>query len=830
MYISQFNSKTFQTSVIQQYFGNSTNKSNIIRKNKLKLYVFIISIIAVSSSFSQTSYTIKGTVKDQVDSLVFANGLLLNQSDSSLIKGTIINNGVLYFEEVTEDTALLRISSIDIADKYFLIIRPGGNEFDLGVLKVDAGILTDGVEVTALRPAFVVGNSGEINVNVKGTILESSTSVNDLLSKSPSVLVEEGNVSVFGKGEAIILLDGKLISSAQLQAISVSNIDHIEILSNPPAKYDASGKAVINVVLVDNPLEGFQGEVVQNTTFARFLQSYTTFALNYRKKKLSLQGSYGQDLGRNWGSNRLEREAFSNLGSTYSINDFEDKSNLKYFNTYNLGLTYDLNKNNSLTLEYTGSSSITDQDSKAETSFRDVTQSETQISTSNGGASSYLINSVNLNYSSVLDTLGSNLFIGGQYFVFDSESESLVDEEITSSFVTSLFDRKNESQSNISFGTAQIDYQKNFKTSARRLEIGVKGISADNSGIVDFFSKSASTDQYTHFPASSNDFKYLEMIGAMYTQFTSDIGKKANFSLGVRGEVTDANGFSNALDSSVIDTSYFNIFPNMSLKYKFNGKWNANLSLSSSINRPSYQALDPFLFYVDTLTANQGNPSLRPEYAYSIESNIQYKRYSLKIGYTLTEDAFRYALLQGNNGQSSSTLMQINVETEHSYFASVQIPLGFKKHLRSFNIIGATMDQVNDSRPEFSSGGVIPRFYFFSNNMVNLGKAGKLQIGFRYMTTRYDGLYYRKPFMNLDLGWSKSFFGDKLNLSLLAGDLFHTNIVNGFYELNNSKVSYLRKMNTHLYRITIRFNFGKLKEPGFSTVNIGKETNNRIRK
>lgn len=809
-------------------YRNEMNKKSMSKSVASKLSLFTLFIMIGFAANSQT-YTIKGVVKDQTDSLVFANGLLLNKSDSSLIKGTMINNGILLFEGVAEDTALLRITSLDI-ESYLQIVRPEGNVLDLGTISVESGLLLDGADLTVMKSAFVVGESGEVNVNVKGTILESSTSITDVLSKSPSVIVEEGSVSVFGKGEAIILLDGKLISSAQLQTIQVSNIDHIEVLSNPPAKYDASGKAVINVILVDNPLEGFQGEVVQNTTLARFLQSYTAVALNYRKNKLSLQGSYGQDVGRNWGTNKLERETFSNLGSTYSINDFEDESNLKYFNTYNLGFTYDLDKNNSLSLEYVGSSSITDQDSEAETMFKDIDQSETRINTSNGGTSNYLIQSINLNYSRVLDTLGSNLFVGGHYFVFDSESESLVDEEIILNNTTNLFERKNESQSDISFATVQIDYQKNYKTPGKKLEIGVKGISADNSGIVDFLSRSAGADQYTYFPSLSNDFRYKEKISAMYTQFATGLGEKTNLSLGLRGELTDADGFSNALDSSIIDSTYFNIFPNMNLQYKFNGKWNANLSLSSTINRPTYQALDPFLFYVDSLTTNQGNPSLRPEYAYSIESNIRYKRYSLKIGYTLTDDAFRHALLPGNNGQSSSTLMQINVEREHSYFASVQIPFGYKKILRSFNIIGATMDQVDDSRPEFSSGGVIPRFYFFSNNMINIGKAGKLQVGLRFMSTRDDGLYNRKPFFNMDLGWTKSFLDNKLNLSFLAGDVFHTNIVDGFYELNNSKVSYLRKMNTRLYRLTIRYVFGKLKKPGFSSVNVGTETNKRIRK
>lgn len=811
---------------------NSKRTNKMINRNLLSLRVILMPFlfgIAFSAS-SQSTYAIKGIVKDQGDSLVFTNALLLDKQDSSLIKGSYVENGVILLEGITADTAILKIGSMDVQDTYFSIVRPEGNLLDLGELRVETGVLIDAVHVSAIRPAFVLGESGEIFINVKGSILESSTSLTDVLSKSPSIIVEDGTISVFGKGEAIVLLNGKLISGAQLQSIPVANIDHIEVLSNPPAKYDASGKAVVNVILTNNPLEGFQGEVVQNTTFARFLQSYTAFALNYRKNKLSLQGSYGQDIGRNWGTNVLTRESFSPLGTTTSINDFKDQSNLKYYNTYNLGFTYDFNQNNTLSLEYVGSSSTTDQDSEAATSFEEINGDETIINTENSGANKYLIQSINLNYASTLDTLGSNIFFGGQFFYFNSNNDNFIDEEIRSSGTTNLFNRKNVSSSLISFGTAQIDYQKYINKTSNLFEAGVKWIGADNAGVVDFFSKSSGSDDFTFVPALSNDFKYRENIGAIYTQYSTKLGEKSKLTVGARGEFTDADGFSNTLNQSIIDSSYFNIFPNIDWGYRFNNKWNANLSLSSSINRPSYQALDPFLFYVDSLTTNQGNPELRPEYTYSIESNIRYKRYSLKLGYNLSEDAFRYALLPGNNGQASSTLIQINVEREHSYFASLQIPLMYKKRIRSFNIIGATLDQVDDSRPEFASTAYIPRIYFFSNNIINFGKAGKLQLGFRLMGTRFDGLYYRRPFYNLSIGWSKSFMDDRLSLNFLADDIFHTNIVDGYYELASSRISYVRRMNTQLYRLTVRFTFGKLKEPGFSSKNVGTDSNNRIRR
>lgn len=796
----------------------------------MRISVILLFFLVANLSFAQSSYTLKGLVKDQNDSLVFCNALLLNTSDSSLIKGGLVNNGEFIIRGLEQDTVLLKIVSLDINALYQTIVRPDTTILNLGVIHVNSGILMNKVVASAMKPAFTTGSSGELIVHVKGTILESSTSINDVLSKSPGIIVEEGIVTVFGKGEAIVLLNGKLISSAQLQAIPSSSIERIEVLTNPPAKYDASGKAVVNILLSDNSVEGFSGELVQNTTWARYLQSYSTAAFNYRKGKLSAQLNYAQDHGRNWGANVIKRNAFSDLGTTESINDFKDQSNLKFYNSYNTGFTYDFNAKNSLTIEYLGSVSLSEQDANAITIFRDVEDVKTGITTQNSGENKYLLQSLNLNYSHLFDSLGTNLFAGAQYFYFNSNDDIFIEEEINMEDNFQLFNRRNNSETLISFATAQLDFQKFYANKSTLFEIGVKGIQADNNGEVKFFSKKHDEEEFKFYANLSNDFIYQENIGAIYAQYSRDLHEKIRLSLGVRSELTAANGISKKINETIIDTTYFNLFPNVILDYDLKEDWKLNLSMSSSIKRPTYQALDPFLFYIDSLTTSQGNPQLKPELTYSIESNINFKRYGLKIGYNHTQNAFRYALLPGDNGQTSSTLMQVNVEQEHSYFISLQVPLQLKRYVRSFNIIGTTLDQVIDSRSAFSTSEFQPRFYFFTNNMINIGKLGKIQLAFRLLGTRFDGLYYRKPFYNFSVGWSKSFIDDRLSINLLADDIFHTNIVDGYYELAASKVSYIRKMNTKLFRVTLRYNFGKLKEKAYSSTDIGKTASSRVRK
>ena len=805
----------------------SINKHLKTSKMKIKLLISMLTLVV--ASYGQTNYSLTGTVKDSKDSVLFGNALVLSAKDSTILKGALFTDGMFSIEGIKESNVLLKFQVTDFVDSIlFIQFSESVTRIDLGVIHLEQINNIDGVTITARVPAFETNSEGNLVVNVKNSILSSSTSVLELLAKSPNVLVDETGVSIFGKGQAIICINGKRINDGQLSSIQVSQIKKIEIISNPPAKYDANGRSVINIIMDENPSEGILGEVIQNTTFAKHPQSYTVLNLNWRKKNWAVYGSYGQDIGKNWETNELLRESNSSLGNSQSRNNYEDNSNTKYVSNYQLGTAYQINPSSSLTFEYLGAINIKSQFSDASTEFIDVASDTTTINTHTSGDLKNSSNAFNANYSKSLDTLGSTLFIGAQHFIFNSDNESFVDENIQSTTSTS-YDRMNLSASNITFSTAQVDVEKQFKKAGRKISYGVKYTNARNSGKVDFYSKALTAIDYDYYPNLSNSFKYSENIPAIYLQYYGTLKTKIDYSIGVRSEYTDAYGFSESLNQTVIDTNYLNLFPNATLNYNVNDNWVLNLSYSATINRPTYQALDPFLFYVDSLTTQRGNPKLTPEYTHSIESNISFKSYSLKIGYALSFDAFRYALVPGSNGQNSSSLMQINVQKENSYFASINIPIAYKI-FQSFNIIGITMDQIIDDRPEFNITGVIPRVYVYSNNSLNLKKIARFELGIRYLGTRFDGIYYRKPAYNVSFGISRKFFSNKLKCAFLADDIFRTNFVDGYYQLATSKVSYVRKMNTHLFRISITYKFGKLKEVGYNSVNVGNDSDYRIRR
>lgn len=796
--------------------------------NSLVATVSVILLTFNLSVGAQSYHRIHGIIKNTNDSLVMGNALLLSRADSSLIKGVFFLNGFFEVNNPTNVDVLLKISVIGYKDTILSVLNTEVSG-DLGVIYLQDKLLQlDAVTVTANAPHIKRSVEGVTTANIENTILSSSTTPLEVLAKLPNLLVEENRVSVVGKGEALIYLDGKQVSMSQVVALSVSQISKVEIINNPSAKYDAEGKAVINIISIEDNHEGFQGKLMQRSTWAKHPLSYTSSNLNWRKGKWSVVSDYGIKFGKDWGTNLLTREVLGNGLSSKFINDFEDNSQSKYVANYRLGSKYQIDKSRNVTIEYLGSQNIKNQDSKAITSFIDPSDYETIINAKTTGALNNQSNALNLNYYQLNDTLGSNMFFGGQYSSFFSDDESFIDETIEKNLNNTFETQLNKSFSNITFATAQLDVEKNYLPRGK-FNYGAKFIHAKNTGKIDFFTKHLIENKFIQIPDLSNDFEYSENISAAYMQYSKKMENNLNYTIGIRGEYTDAKGNSKNLSQTIIDTAYLNFFPDVSIQLPINKKIKLGISYSSRINRPSYQDIDPFLFYVDSLTSKQGNPELQPEYIYSIESSLSMTGYTFTFGYTYTRDAFRYVMIGGGNGPNSTILKQVNMQSENSYFISLTIPFSYKK-FSSYNVIGATLDQILDNRPEFRTVDFTPRPYLYSKNSLLIDKIGEIELNVQYMGTRFDGIFYRKPFYTVSMGWSRAFLNKKLHCSFLINDMLKSFEVDGYYKLASSKVSYLRKFNSYYYHFTLSYNFGKLKEVNYKSQNVGEDADKRIQK
>jgi hypothetical protein len=796
---------------------------------KYNLLTLVCFLVFSNLLNAQNSYTLIGQVKNKEGVLMAGNALALSVSDSSLIKGTFFFDGVFELSGVNEKEVLLKITSIEINDTLFLVTN-NKSKNDLGTITVSQkGLSLDEVVVTASVPLFEQTKGGATKVNVKKTMLGSSTSVSEVLSKSPNVLVGSNGASVVGKGEALIYLNGKEIPYERLSSIQVNRVESIEIITNPSAKYDAEGRAIINIITVPNHSEGIQGALIQNSTMAKHFLSSSAVNLSYRKGKWSLKGDYGANFGKDWNQSKTKRTFDTDQGIFVSDINHEENTRLTYTSNYSFGVGYQINKNNDISVEYDGLYNVFDLDVRAQNNSIDPVGFSSGLNTVNDGQTVNKNNSITLNYNSNLDTLGSTFFAGGQYSNFNTNLNDLIAEEIyENDRITYEAIRNNVGSNDIIIATPQVDYNRIFKNGGS-LEMGSKYSYANNRGRVDFYSKANKTDEFIILPQFSNDFEYTENIPAAYLQFNGELkGKmKINYSFGLRSEYTSSKGVTNVLDSIVIDTNYVNVFPNMAINGNLSKNWKLGFSYSARINRPQYQDLDPFIWYQDSLTSVQGNPFLKSELTQAFESTISLKKYSLKIGYNYSTNSFRYAVFPGGTGVNSVVLKKINVNQVNSYFGSLTIPFEVK-FWKMYNTLSLTFDQIIDERTEFKLNKITPQFYFYSYNEFKVKKWFNIELYGEYVGEQNDGIYFREATGSVSFGLSKNFFKNALTCRFIANDVLKTYEEVGSYELGQTSTDYTRKLNTNFYRLSIVYYFGKLWNVVYRNKATGDEEFNRI--
>ena len=676
------------------------------------------------------------------------------------------------------------------------------------------------------QPSLVkYGANGNIDVNVNGTVLATSSSVNELLGRVPNVVVADGEISVVGKGEAIIYLNGVLINYERFAAIPVSQISKIEVISNPSSKYDAEGKAVINIITKKNIESGIMGTASQHVAVSKFggTSTNTLFDFNYSKGKFSFISNYGLQLGRN-------RELLYTTRTRSNPDDFM-KSELttdwkRRFNNYSnfgFGIQYNFSAKDYLSLAYSGN--VND--------LGGITESRNSI-TNNSGISFYatdvdrndvLLNQfVNLNYNLTTEK-GSTLFIGSQFSNYNLTIGDIIDENSFVEQTDSERYLKNNVGSRINITAVQADYTKKIDEKTK-LEAGAKFSYTTIKSRADFLISDDNFD-FELDQERSSDFEYKEKIAAVYFNYIRTWNDKINFSLGARAEKTSYNLFTNANEIQKFEKSYGNFFPNALLNFDFSEDWKGHFSYAARITRPRYQALNPYVIYQDPFTTIEGNPNLLPEKTHAFEIGTMYKKFDFRIGYTYKIDPISGAALRGDT-PNSYVLKALNLEKGHTFFTSLSRSFNLN-WWNSTNTISVTWQKSVDNFYGFAFSPVKPQFYLYSNNTFTIPKLFKIQLLAWYLSDRSYGLGTENSRSTVTLGIERNFFKDAIKLNFSANDIFHKFMVSGDYNVGETQIYYHRTYTSNYFKLVATYNFGNSKKPTYKKSEIEQTENNRAR-
>ncbi len=797
-----------------------------------KLIVLGTLFLALSKTTFSQEISVKGKVTDKKSSIMSGDIQILSAKDSSLIKVDVFTDGAFHVVGIPAGSDLLvKISAKGYTDSYIPVRANAGiTDHDLGTVTLNVVVNLNEVRVTSRAPLFKRNSEGGTRVNVENSILASSVSANELLSRAPGVIVRTNSIQLFGRGEAVIYLNGKQIEKERLASIPVASIKYVEIITNPSAKYDARGRGVINIVTSRNDTEGFQGQIGQNLTWARHFLTNNPINLQYRKDKFSAAADYVVTQGKDWNRSFFTSSATTPGVGTYSnSNKYEANTFLDFVSNYKFGIAYEFNKRTDISVQYDGVRSPFNLN--IQTNAKNLTPGGSRIDlrTQNDGFTLNRNHSVNVNFNHKLDSLGSTFFVGGQFSSFTTRNLDQITEYTSlNGAPNTVANRENDSKNLISLFNFQADWVKMLKKG--RIEAGVKFAHITNDSKIAFRTKQSSSDTWIVFPQFANSFLYNENVPAAYVQVLGDINTKWSYSVGLRGELSKIRATSRKLDQNVVDTNYLNLFPTFRLNYNIDDNWSWSINYSRRINRPTYQSIDPFLWYQDSLTASEGNPRLRPELLHSIETILAFKAFSIKLGYAFSKDVIRGTLEQGRTGPNSFIFATQNLKKFQQFNGTLELPFE-SKYFSSYNSVSFILNKFIDDRPLYiSTKEREPQFYIYLYEQIKLPKLFNIDINGEYTTANSDGLTERAPIYQLHAGISRYFLKDnRLFTRIMGNDIFNTFRFRGSRAFGPVYATFDQFANFSFLRVSLTYKFGKLKNASYKNRSVNDAEYKRIR-
>jgi iron complex outermembrane recepter protein len=790
-----------------------------------RLTILAVLFFAVAGAFAQTTGKISGAVNDESGkALAAATVSLLKAKDSALVKLAVTDKSGRYdFINVKEGKYLLSFTSVGFGKQYSSSLTVAGNEVEVpAVALMPTAADMSGVTVAARKP-FIESKIDRTIVNVEASPSSAGATAMEVLEKSPGVTVNtDGVVSLRGKAGVVMMVDGKptYLSATDLanllKNMPASALDQIEIMTNPSSKYDASGNAgVINIKTKKGRAAGWNGSItlgattsiyrINNTTY--FMpKSQNSFNFNYKKGKYNFFGNYNPNYFRGRNTMTFDRnftENGVNTGSSEQVTRFKFGNNN---HTLKLGLDYAADKKNTFGVVVSGFvfdghptpvSTQTLKDATGGTTSVIVSRTDNNISFKNFTG--------NLNWKHTFDSAGKELTADFDYVKYANTSDML----LASEFYNGGYQRtgdlllKGHLPSSINIFSFKSDLTIPYK--GGRLEAGVKSSFVSNDNEVDYkrqlFDKSWAPD------SRSNHFIYDENINAAYVNANKQLGK---WSLqgGLRVENTVAKG-NQVTNDSTFRRNFTNLFPSAFVSYGINKNNQLTLSYSRRITRPNYRDLNPFTFFLDSLTYQVGNPYLLPQFTHNMELSYAFKsRFIVTVNYNNTSDVISQILRQ-NNEKKITFLTAENVAKFRNIGLSITAPVTLTKWWNTnlfTNIYNNHYQGVYNTKP------LDVGFTAFSANLTNTFQLGK------GLTTELSGFYrYRtveqlavvKPLYQMSLAASKQIMQGKGTVRLNVRDPFAWMRFNGENKYGDIDMRFNNRPDTRQVTATFTLRFGK---------------------
>lgn len=790
-----------------------------MKTTNIIFFTILSYLLGMSTLAAKEVSKISGKILDQKgEAVAYANVALISNSVGGLVDGAVSNEfGEFLIETVKTGEVKLVISSIG-----FQSFESSAFELTSGLIK-DMGTLTITDEMTGLgevtvsstRPEIIIEPDKTI-VNVEGTVMAEGSNALDVIGRSPGIYVDQdGIINLNGRSGVVVMInDRQTYMSATdltnfLRAMPADNIKSLEVINNPSARFDAEGSAgVINIILKKNNVDGIFGNIQLGGQYNGLWAPIAGLALNVKKGKWTTNANLNFNEYAIYNDLEIDR----NFTLPEGTSNFSQESRIKTRDKnvfFSGAANYEINANHNLGLNVQASNSNDGNTNRSATEITNPTTLENSFLDSDNKESGHS-NRIfaNLHYDGKFDTLGTKITSDIDFTRMNSDSEALLSNLSWTgqNQAGGMRDRiltLNDMYYNIL--TAKVDFIKPLKNGST-FETGLKGSWVKSDNNLDL-SRSNEDGPFTPDP-SSNTFIYHENVLAAYASYKGKFSEKVSFQAGLRGEYSDIEGNSVTLQQ-VNSQNYFNLFPSAFIQHKVSENYQIVYTANRRITRPNYRLLNPFVYYIDPLTSERGNPNLKPQYSTNFEMNHVVKgAYQFTVGYSETEDAFMQVFIQDQEDRTTTTFTDNFDKTRNANFRAI-VPVQIKEWWGTSNMVQVNYNRFKSQIGDDLLDNAQTSFMVRSQHNFNLPKGFKLEVMGMYLGPQIWGQGSIKGFGWVDAGVTKSIMKDKLTIAVNGTDLFRTQIIRANVDFAEIDTSFRQYRSNQGIRFTLRYRFAK---------------------
>jgi iron complex outermembrane recepter protein len=749
-----------------------------------------------------------------------ANVSLL-RSDSSLVRTLVTDNtGLVVFKDLVAGHYIASITVAEYQPQYTPVIDLVNKTTaaENVALVMQATVLSN-VQVTGKKP-FVQFLPDKTVINVEAGISNAGATVLEVLERSPGVTVDrDGNISLKGKPSVQVMIDGKLtqLSGPDLQnllsGMNASQVETIELIENPGAKYDAAGNAgIINIRTKKNRQRGFNGSAGTTIGQGKYPKNNNNLQLNFRTGKFNFFSNFTYNFNRSFFDLDAVRIYYRPDGSVSTILEQEAFTKLRsHYKNLKTGVDYFIDKKTTAGVVYTGTWLTRASFGQSPVTWKNATGIiDSVISTDNINTTGLKQNAINFNLRHVFDA-SRELSADVDVIRYTIDNYQYFENRLVAPGSTPETSQ-GEIPTDINITTAKLDYSQRFKKMLWEAGLKTSHVATDNLAQYYILGSTGWEEDL----GKTNHFLYDENIHAAYSSLDIKLDKW-NVQGGLRYEFTSyrARQLGNAVNhDSSFNRRYGSLFPTLFASYNADSSNTFTFRAGRRIDRPVFQKLNPFLFIINKYTFQQGNPYFRPQYTWNLELSHVYKQFlSTSLTYSYTKDYFSQIFFsdastgiiiysEGNVGQAHNLGLTVSAQlTPRPWWSlSAQTTYNHKE------LVGVLWRKYKAS---------IDQLTLNINNQFKLGKGWNADLGLVYITKNQNDLQeVLDPAASVSVGISKLAFKGKGTFRLTGRDIFYTQIMQGITQFETVVEDFRLLRDTRTVTFGFTYRFGKaMKQP-----------------